>query len=949
MIKRKTVLSLESLDNLFTDKEEEYLKQVINNSNIMERILLNSKSLYKKIQKIKLENKELDKKTSISLIKYLIRMGSRPQPFGLNSGLSYNNINQNEIKTVEISSTWKEEFLNKFQLLLIESEKVKLVVNPLIQYTDKQYILERFEKNEYIYTYLKSSNLLIHFLDSLHNPKEFKEVILSFSGRIEKKEIISNIIIPLLREKVIRIDTPISNINSDSKEFFSYIYSHLNNNLNLISSLRDIENELIQYKDSEIGKGIGIYENLLEKMSSLCECSSYINVNLYIKDHDENNEDIHNVNLLQEDLKIMKYFDNKQLFDWDKYYNLFISKFGLYTKVPFLKMLDSYEGIGSPHRMDISNENKKIELYILNKLTISLYNNEKILKLNTEDYLNIEKLYEEKTEKRDEISFDCKVIPYNNKFIIPPNALSFPRNSYTGRFSFNSSKRLKPSKNYHEIAYLPTRFQDVAQSHKSEGAYYIDALGYNDNNLIRVPINEIFVIVDDNRFYLIHHDELISPVSTHLYSYRNFNEHPAIIFLQEYSLYNFEYPSDFPIEKFNYLEYVPRIEYKSLMLTYARINMSFKIESSKEEIINTIKNLINKYNFNINKYVYILEGDRYIPVPTNNIRSIDFIESFKKNIKGTYYLTLMEAPELENLSGEDKVCDYIFSSDEEVYSDSQIYEPSKFDIHRGELDSNYSYFNIYYRKGKRNKIVNRLIFITEKLKLDDMFFVNFIDENHKEHIRLRYTKEDSKELQLEEYLYKLVISEEITDFSKSLFIPEVNRYGGEIVSKIVYKFFSLDTQSMHILSEKYKSYNKVNSALFLTSFMLLQFLGDNLESLYSYIENTVKKDSITLKKFSKNRDFYCNVILDSYKEYKNANDPLLIKQRKMAKEIVDSINQKNLNVDKKYYLIKSIIHMSMNRHFPFERDLENEVNQFIRFGYYNLQYDLGRGNYNEKL
>lgn len=938
MIKREAALSFNSLNYLFNKEEEQYLSHVIEDSSIMERILLNSDSLYEKIQSIKKNNKKLDMKTRKSLIKYLLRMGARPQPFRLNSGLCEKNLSKNEIKTVEISLEWRVDVLNELEDILLESGKVKLIASPFIYNEKAQYILEKVHKYDKTYVYLKSSQLVSQLLRFLSSPKRLSEIVTTFN--VEEKILISEIVKPLLKEKVLHIENSISTINNQSYDFFNFIYSNLDHGNHVVMTLKEIEKLVQEYQYTEVGQGIDLYKNLILKMSAFCKSSNYLNINLYRKDY--NSEEVIPYDEdFQDNLKIMYFFDRKQTYDWESYQKAFINKFGLYSKVPLLKVIDKYEGIGLPQKSYSNDFTEKIEKYILNKILKSSYDNKNIVKLTTNDFDALERLVEESISNKIHISYDCKFVQYNDQRLLPPNAFSHPRYSFTGRFSLeNKNEDIEKVSDLHEIAYLPNRFKDVGQTYKSEGNTYIDCIGYTDSSKKRIGLNDIYIFIDNNKLLLCDNEQLINPTSTHLLNYRQLNEHPAITFLYEYSLNNFTYPRDFPIDKYSFLEYVPRLEYKNLIISLARINIRFEKETCKEERIDKIRLLINKYKLNRFKYIYIVEGDRAIPVPTNNEEALDFIESNKRKHENLYYLTLMESPELDNIPGEEKVHDYIYSSrkhDSNVFSNYQL---PMLGTYKDSFNLDYSSYEVYYREGKREKTEKIIRDTQRKLQLENMFLINYIDNNGREHIRIRYSKDKNKDRYVEEYLNSLILKGTIYDFSKVIFIPETNRYGGKDISKIAYRFFSIDTEVMEIIRTKYEHYNKVDRVLYLTSFTLLALFDNNLESLYAYLDS-VEKDSIVLKKFSKNRKYYCDIILETFNEVKRKDNEILENYKKTAKELYESlINETDLDQERVFYILKSIVHMSINRHFPFEREIESKANQLMRFSVYNLKYVL---------
>ena len=532
------------------------------------------------------------------------------------------------------------------------------------------------------------------------------------------------------------------------------------------------------------------------------------------------------------------------------------------------------------------------------------------------------------------------------QLLLPPNAFSFPRNSFTGRFSLPEKEKSITQSKYPEINYITKYAKDVGLTYKSESNTFIDCIGQTNHSLDRIPLNEIEVIAHDHRIHMIYQNEVIYPVSTHLLSYRNFNEHPALIFLNEYYRYCFEYPSDFPVDKYSYLEFVPRIEYKNFVLSPARINIKFKQESTVEERIDKLSDLIKKYNLNQFKYVYFLEGDRTLPVPTNNSEAIRFLETCKRKTEEGYELVLMEAPELEHI--ESGVSDWIYSSDHKILESEEhegndlkrAIEVSKFIL--DEIDSDVSSCFIYYRSGKREKVERALLKLREELSLEDLFIVNFIDENYKEHIRLRYTKDNQKDIELEKGLASMRVSGDIYDFKKTLFTPEVNRYGGKEIYKLVYKLFAADTKSMETFKGLYKNYNEIGRALYLSSYTLVDIFGKDLDLLYDYLETSIIKDLKYVKPFAKHRNEYRNIVLQSLQDHEKFSNTLLLEHHNLSKEILNLAKKSRLSKEELFYCIRSIIHMTMNRHFPFKRDLEAEANQFMRFAFSNVGYHLGR-------
>lgn len=946
MLKRKPVMEFDVLEEMFTENEDKVLAELIKDKSFLERILLNSESLFNMLPKVFDDSPKFNPKVKHALLKYVLRMASRPQPNKLNSGIcldeeSYFNGKQ-EVKKVEISLEWEQRLIKQIEEKLLNSQNIKLVLNPKLYKMDRQYILENFKVNSTSYIYIESSEFLDDTLNTLKTPTALKDIISKYDDE-EDKQAVLEVVKDLVKADIVKTEMSSCSINRDSDDFIEKIKQLCSHDKELINQIEGIKTVLEQYRNAEIGDGIESYKKLVSKMSALCKSSSYLIVDLYIYDPMAEKEHVLRNLDVDESLKILKFFNKLNRFDWKNYYNSFLNKYGSFTKIPLLQMIDKDEGIGLPHHIRFDSNNKKIEEYLLNRIMQSNLAGDSSLKLNEEDYVKIKNLYGNEDSHRIPISFDCKITTCGNQALLPPNAFAFPRNSFTGRFAFGNKKGDNQTQ-YTEINYISNYFKDVGLTYKSESPSFIDCIGQTNQLVNRIPLNEIEVFASDGKLYLVHEDEVIYPVNTHLLNYRNFNEHPALIFLHEYTLYCFEYPSNFPIESLSYLEYVPRVEYNDLIISAARVNLKFEKESTKEDRINKIKQVLETYKLNRYKYVYFLEGDKTLPVPTTNASAIEFLEACKHKYGEEYGLTLMEAPELEHVEG--YVSDWIYSSENVVHIDDSrvkhLLEVSNKILDK--MDPNTSSYHLYYRSGKREKVERWILQLGKnELLLENLFIVNYIDEKNKEHIRVRYKKNPEKDFLLEEKLSEMLIAGDLYDFKKTLFIPEINRYGGKEVYELVYKLFASDTEAIPVFKSLYADYTDIESALYIASYTLLELLGWDVDLLFEYLESTIKKDLVHVKAFSKRRNRYREIALKAKKDLENCSNPILINHLKLSNEVLNQIHKVNLNKEEIFYLVASVIHMTMNRHFPFNRELEDETNKFMRFTFSNLNYYLRGG------
>lgn len=934
------------IKQLFTEDKYKILNEIIHNSQFMERVLTSSTSLYNSLVSIIENNKRIDAKTEKTLIKYLIRMASRPQPYGLNAGivLEYeeNLIEDDYIKEVLISLEWRTKIGHLAENELLISSDINLLANPLLYIKGNQYCLERNKNNKNEYIYITATPFLTDFLEFLKTPKKLKDIFTRYNKNKSSEQIL-DIIKQLLNKSVIKSDISSSSINLNNDQFFEYIENMIPTDCTFNNELKKIKKLFNEYRYSKIGNGINTYIHLIDSMSSLCLSKRYLSINLYYVEKEK--KEVDHPKITEQDFKIMTFFDTPLLYNWKTYQNMFLGKYGQNVQVSLLKLLDSDLGLGVPPKTKQGNFSKNIESFIINRILQTISSKNNILYLNSEDYAFLENNYK-KNQNFDKLpsSFDCKIIPFQNKVIIPPNAFSFPRHSFTGRFSLSKPKSSIKEKGHAELNYISSNFPDIGITYKSESEYFIDCVGDTKNSTQRVPLNEVYVTAFDNKFHLVYNNKIIYPVLTHLLEYRNFNEHPAIIFLQDYSRYVFEHPNTFPVDKFNFLDFIPRIEYKNFVISPARINIVVNKNLTTEEKSQIVLEHISKYKFDSLEYIYLLDGDKCLPVPTNNDLSIKMLGNSFTNIGEKGILTLMEAPELTSETNE--IYDYIFSSQSKKIIDNKVSKNFELDI-LGDLptfesiiDHKWSSYKLYYAKGKRHKIEKIIsIFFDDKPDID-FFFVNYKNTHNAEHIRLRFKKNSEVDTKLENLLFNLINNGDLYNLEVSLFRPEVERYGGKAIYSLVYKLFSINSRAIQVIRNNYHMYDRLEAAIYLSSFTFYELLHGELRLLKEYMNEIYPKNSKFVKDFSRNRSHYCSIVLKAIKDYEENQDPLLFEKKILAQKIIDMMYAKKNSRYQISYLIKSIVHMEINRHFPFDSLLEDKAAQYMRFSFSNIIYRL---------
>lgn len=942
MLKRKAFLAFNEVsEKIFSSNRKAFLGDLIQDPIFQEQILINSQSLYEKIIKLAQSGKDLDEKTEKAIVKYYLRMAGRTQPNGLNAGICLEQKNEvGKQKKVRSSLEWEHEAVEKIEQSLTTDSDIGITVSPLIDNENNQIVMDTYIKNN-SRVYINKTSFLLNLLQNIQQYSLLKNVLNCYEKK--EKPLVLDVIKQLLKKGIVVSTLRSSSIDRNCYSFFEHASQIVGMPYDYFEKLKEIKLLITEYESAQIGTGIALYKQLLKEMKSFCESSSYLVIDLY---HNEEKIDEPKLPIdIEEQLQVMRLFNTNQQRNWQQYYLKFIETFGYFYEVPLLKVIDDDYGIGMPLYTEYKVGNNPIDLILLNKINrYQPYS-------KTEVSLSDEDIEEMKTSiqafdslHKVPVSFDCKLVPYNKKWIIPPNAFSFPRYSFQGRFGIQATTAQEPlEEHFAELNYVSNRYKDLGVSNKSEAKYIIDCIGSVNAQLIDdkvvLPIQKLGMIATDRGLQLTFNNKVIYPVATHLLAYSNFQEHPALLFLYEFSKYCFDYPGSFPADKFSFLEFVPRIQYRDLIISPGRIHIKLKASLEKKKRIEQLKNLVEKYHFNENPYVYLLHGDKSLPVATGHEYGYELMDISLQKRNEYYQLTLIEAPELENQKN--NVTDWIYSSQRTKNVNTQPLS-LMLEQHKQEAATEWSSYHIFYRKGKRKKVEKMVFRFLADKGANGLFFVHYADakpgNRYRQHIRFRYLKEREVDDCFDTFLNKLLKDGEIYNYNKQLFFPEITRYGDDPVYKLVYRYFALDTKSMSHFDEMTKRMSDEETRLFLTSYTVSELFGIDIDGLFTYCDDYIIKDSGYVKSFAKKRNRYCSLVTQARKELYNSVKPDLQERKQAAEQIYELT--KTMDRERFYYLVDSMVHMTINRHFPFNRKEEERTRQYMRFAFMNLAYTL---------
>ncbi|UTX50565.1 lantibiotic dehydratase family protein [Chryseobacterium sp. MA9] len=174
----------------------------------------------------------------------------------------------------------------------------------------------------------------------------------------------------------------------------------------------------------------------------------------------------------------------------------------------------------------------------------------------------------------------------------------------------------------------------------------------------QISLDDIMVSVRNNKIVLRSkaHNKEILPRLTNAHNYSNSNTLPIYHFLSDMQLNNYS-ALYIDVSNFDHLyKFIPRIEYKNIILSYASWNFSIDdikslIEGKKQnDLQKKVENF--KQQFSLPDLILLSEGDNELLINLNNLTSVEmFIETVKTR------------PNF-------KLTEFIFNQDKQVVKDS---------------------------------------------------------------------------------------------------------------------------------------------------------------------------------------------------------------------------------------------------------------------------------------
>lgn len=927
---RKPHFNVSYLEKIFNNKFYELSKvdqicKLLENEDFRTAISISSPSLYQACINIKNKNKKDVNNIHVSILKYYIRMCTRPTPFGLFASA---NIVNKEGKSfahqakmhINISQEWWEHFIN----LLLENddvyERINFCVNGDIFIKDRDisiFFTPGNKKGQKEISISKSSlNLLIlDFISEIKDLNQIKEFLFEKNIQVDEKNLIFYL------KKLVKKNFIITNL-------------HLSNN-----ESHCIEDILEKFKDiSSIQYLIDVMELLNDFVNSSFSIEKYIycidkskefipDVNPFHVDL-ISDEQIYLEDFIEEDIKelavlyytfnnLFYYSDNK--ITMEKFALEFASEYGLNTGVSLLDLLYN------PKFMDITKGFRN------NEGTYNKFNEFFIGLLSSKDKENyLKKFLDSDNVKFDKpASFDLYFRIYKNEdgeilYFPSGNVISNESHKTFGRF-INHFPKLRcsiqeekekslalvfPYKRALNVSYKPIDYKALN--------VMLTTLNYNDtcnfNSISKDNmLKELLIYSDGKKTHISDGYQNLHFFTSHMANYE-MNAPKIAQILLNFSTNEYLKCYPFDNEILSNIEYLPRIQYKKYVLKLEIWRFERNIKSLKN-----IYELLDK-GF-IKRYVNIINFDNYIFLDLRSKICRSLLE--KELVKGSGMLELEEADHLVNNL-------YKYSDSEFIVPvnivGENLLEKSPLNIEKYELniknrklnlEDNLIYLKVYCDPSYNNDLLSILYKLLEDNDIKKFFFIRYFDPEN--HIRIRIFSVDEK---LEDDL-KLMNSLSDIDFVNHVVLTEYNReierYGGIYNMEWAESVFIEETHFLRSFINNTRDINSIAFSIAINYFNLF----------YKHLNY---EDKYNLWKIDINKEDY-NFYRIHYKDNKNLKDIQdhindLFEGSDLENSLsiyVDSIIKSNKNL---YNIYFSTIHMLYNR-MGIDNQIEEMINKSI--------------------
>lgn len=673
------------------------LKEICDNSDFQEAIYLASPNLYDEISQWLYSKKQLSssqhQKLKNTILKYYTRMSTRCTPFGLFSGVglgkfiketekqkpSYNKLSLRDTKLdmhllVSLTKTLEKNPYIKSKLLYFPNNSI-YKIGKRIRYVEYEY---KEGKRDYIISSAPLSEELSQILDVSKQGKTINTLVETLVSKEISQEEAKEFLEELIDNQVLGSELE---PNVSGCDYFDTIISVLNKieAKNEVETLIKIKEKLNQL-DLNIGNSSSLYseiESLIKSFETDYEQKFLFQTDLYFKGEFTISNHwkkeikkglifLNKINLLSKDTPI------------EHFKKAFYERFEA-QEMPLSYVLDTEVGIGYLQNITskgihsyledlrLPNPQKKQNFHIrltpfqkmLNEqLQDALLENQFTISLNDDDFKDFEEIWD---DLPDTLSVMSEIISENNqeKLYIESVGGSSAAN-LLGRFCSEKSdvqkltkeitkreRELKSDYILAEIIHLPeARIGNIIRRpslREYEIPYLATSVLPEENQIL---VDDLYISLKNNRIVLRSKrlNKEVKPLLTNAHNYHN-NALPVYHFFCDLhsqdtrtGLY-FNWGGLTQIYKF-----LPRIEYKNIIISKAQWILSEKDIASLESMMNNEKEFLLQIEIwrsrrQIPQWIQWVKSDNTLPM---NLENYDMAKLFIQTLKSEKSITIEE-------------------------------------------------------------------------------------------------------------------------------------------------------------------------------------------------------------------------------------------------------------------------------------------------------------------
>lgn len=847
---RRPFYGMKEYKDFFIDSSyhDSQFLDLLKNKQFEEILLVSNRKLFYEAAKIEFLKPDSKKYQHIkkSIFNYFNRLCTRATPYGLNASISLSKINDvskhsgnQKYKYVSPDLEWLSAIIKKIQsnpsniinlyvkwneLAVKDGSYYKLLY---VANSPENDVLKRIKTTdfaEYIYEISKKPVLaesLVNDLCNLFKIVDRKKVIMYISKLISNEFLLTNL----------SIDT----LNNDA---FSSLIKKLDSmdiETNLKNRLIALKKEINKYSSIAIGKGISEYNKIVKTMESIEKADNYLQVDL------KGNDNTPKLKEKSENLTAAIKFLEKTTPTYTKsdyleqYKIKFLEKYGPYTEVNLLELLNPSLGCGFPYA------NKTLHSLSSSEAYTSIMLKENILNAINEsnNYCDIENcnLLENKDLNEDMYfpsSLELYIQTLTNKkindskidILFVPNSGSDMSGKSFGRFSymFDKSNNFKEADEI-EVLDNPKNKRTLnvlANYNARKRSVSVGTLKNDYKDLNNIELKNILVgleNVNDQYFFyfrLKKSPQKVKFSSTSMVNYRN-GEILSYIssFLIEASHEKEKNPFYIIrlLESYEDFPFIPGFFYKNILLTPRRWHLNantLNLNKTDKSLLKEVENFIEKWK--VPDLVYLEKGDNRILL---NLKLNDHKKELIKELKRvTGKVSLYEC--LAEYSSD--INEYVLS----FVTNTTNQKQTNLNISREEVTSlnaknrkfilgdDWVYIKLYCLRSEVSDLVkNDLMSLYNQLKANNIIssfhFLLYADDEF--HIRVRFKLTEKNNLiylinAINSWAHCLLKENKLSNIIFDSYNRELERYGGlysiNEVEKIFYedslaaiKFYSL--------------------------------------------------------------------------------------------------------------------------------------------------------------